>query len=146
MLKTAACFPLGPWWVSRCGKPWNPSLLRGVQRAVLGNRFSVLGIPNTAGYWARAENKMGAVSGGGAGDSVSPRAERRRGKRGAPGWLGGSHPGKSLWSSPWMECRNAFQWEVRCSLLGENLFHCSSMVGLAWTWWAETVYGFRALL
>jgi hypothetical protein len=37
---------------------------------------------------------------------------------------------ESPWSGPWLEHRKAFWWEVRHSLLGESLFHCSSSAGL----------------
>ena len=45
------------------------------------------------------------------------------------GVLGGSHTGESLWFSPWLECRKAFQQEVRRSSLGESLSHHSSTAG-----------------
>ena len=38
--------------------------------------------------------------------------------------------GESPWSSPWLERRKAFQWEVRCSSLEESLFHHPSIAGL----------------
>ena len=53
-------FYAGPGWVSGCEKPWNPSSAGGEQGAVLGNRFSALGIPDTTGHCGRAENRMGA--------------------------------------------------------------------------------------
>jgi hypothetical protein len=56
----------------------DPSSAGGGQLAVLGTRFSASGIPDTAGYLGRAENRMGALGAG----SVSYRAEGRRGERG----------------------------------------------------------------
>jgi hypothetical protein len=47
--------------------------------------------------------------------------------RGSAVW---SPVGESLWSSLWLECRKAFQWEVRHGSLGESLSHRSSMAGL----------------
>jgi hypothetical protein len=38
--------------------------------------------------------------------------------------------GKSPWSSPWLEHRKAFWWEVRCDSLGESLSQHSSTAGL----------------
>ena len=81
------------------------------------NRFSVSGIPDTAGHHRRAEKKVEAP-----GAAQSSLREERAGSEGA---LGGSHAGESLWSSPW----KAFQWEVRHSSLGESLSHRSSTVG-----------------
>ena len=77
--RTATYFPCNPEWVSGCLKPLNPSSAGGGQGAVLDTRFSASGIPDTAGHHGRAENRMGAGSGGGV-DSVSPWAEERRGQ------------------------------------------------------------------
>jgi hypothetical protein len=38
--------------------------------------------------------------------------------------------GENLWSLPWLECRKAFQQEVRFASLGESLFHLLSKAGL----------------
>ena len=38
--------------------------------------------------------------------------------------------GESPWSSPWLERRKAFQWEVRHGSIGESLSHDSSTAGL----------------
>jgi hypothetical protein len=56
--------------------------------------------------------------------------ERREEKAGRDGALGGSHAGESPWSSLWLECREAYQWEVRHGSLGESLSHHSSTAGL----------------
>jgi hypothetical protein len=67
--------PVGVWlW-----EAMDPSSAGGGQGAVLDTRFSASGIPDTAGHHGRAENRMGAGSGGGV-DSVSPWAEERRGQ------------------------------------------------------------------
>ena len=56
--------------MSGCGKPLDPSSAGevgaggGGQEAVLGNRFSVLGIPDTAGHQGRAKNKCAPPRGG----------------------------------------------------------------------------------
>jgi hypothetical protein len=54
-------FYAGPGWVSGCEKPWNPSSAGGEQGAVLGNRFSALGIPDTTRHRGGAKNRMEAV-------------------------------------------------------------------------------------
>jgi hypothetical protein len=135
MWKTATGFPRGPsgclaveshgpqqWgW---CGG-WNRVILRslGLTEA-RGNRFSVSGIPDTAGHRGRAENKVEAP-----GHLCQPWGWREE-RAGRAGVLGGSHTGKSPWSIPWLEHRKAFQLEVRHHSLGESLFHHSSMEGL----------------
>jgi hypothetical protein len=55
--ETGACFPCGPRVVSGYGKPLDPSSAGGGKGTVLGTRFSVSGIPDTAGHLRRAENK-----------------------------------------------------------------------------------------
>jgi hypothetical protein len=56
----------------------------GGQGALVGNRFSVSGILDTAEHHRRAENKWGLL-----GDSlVIPRAQGKRGQgRGGAGWF-----------------------------------------------------------
>jgi hypothetical protein len=44
--------------------------------------------------------------------------------------LGGFHVAKSSWCGPWLEGRNAFRQEIRCSSLRESLSHLSSTAGL----------------
>jgi hypothetical protein len=88
------------------------------------NRFLVSGIPDTAGHFGRAENKMGALWGG----TVSPRAEGRRGQ--GERALGVFHVGESPWSGLWLEHRKTFCQVVRCGSLGESLSHHSSTAGL----------------
>ena len=58
-----------------------------------------------------------------------PRGQREE-RAGREGVLGSSHAGESPLSSPWLECRKAFWWEVRRGSLGESLSHPSSMAGL----------------
>jgi hypothetical protein len=64
----------------------DPSSAGGGQRAVLGTRFSALGIPDTTGHCRRAENRMRALE-------LSPGAEGRRGQ--GERALDGSHVGES---------------------------------------------------
>jgi hypothetical protein len=52
------------------------------------------------------------------------RREERAGREGLPC---GSHAGQSSWSSPCLEHRKAFQWEVRHGSLGESL---SQLLGM----------------
>ena len=61
---------------------WSHSM-GGGQGAVLGTRFSALGIPDTTGHRGRAENRMGALEGG----LVSPGAEGRRGQKERGLWM-----------------------------------------------------------
>jgi hypothetical protein len=68
------------------------------------SRFSVSGIPDTAGHCRRAEKKMLAL--GVALTSLSGREERA----GREGVLGSSHMGESPWSGRWLEHRKAFWW------------------------------------
>jgi hypothetical protein len=49
---------------------------------------------------------------------------------GGEGALSGSHAGESPWSSPWLEHRRAFWWEVRLGSLGKSLSHHSSTIVL----------------
>jgi hypothetical protein len=88
------------------------------------NRFSVLGIPDTAGHCGRAEKN------GSTGDcAVSPRGGREE-RAGREEVLGGSPTGESPWSCSLLECRKASWWEVRRCSLGKSLSHPSSMAGL----------------
>ena len=63
-------------------KPLDPSSAGGGRGAVLDTRFSVLGIPDTAGYCGRAENRMRIAL-------LAPGAKRRRGQgeRGDTEWF-----------------------------------------------------------
>ena len=85
------------------------------------NRFSILGIPDTAGHRGRAENKVGASW---AAQSASGRRDVRAVREGH--WV----VGKSLWSGLWLEQRKTFHWKVRCGSLGESLSHRSRNVSL----------------
>jgi hypothetical protein len=67
-----------PGWVSGCGKPQNSSSAGGGQGAVLGTRFSASGIPDTAGYRGRDENRMGALEA--AQSAPGPKGEEGRGR------------------------------------------------------------------
>ena len=82
--RTATRFPRGPGWVSGCGKPLDHSSAKGGQGAVLGNRFSVLGIPDTTGHLRRAENKIGNP--GVTWSSPGPKRGEGR-ERGGTGWF-----------------------------------------------------------
>ena len=77
----------GSWGVWTSGIPRSLSLMDARD-----NRFSVSGIPDTAGHLGRAENKMGAL--GAALSSPGLKGERAGGEDG----LGGSHAGESPWS------------------------------------------------
>jgi hypothetical protein len=55
-------------------------------------RFSVSGIPDTAGHRGRTENKMGAPG------AARSSPGLKRGGAGRDGVLGGSHEGESHWS------------------------------------------------
>ena len=70
---------VGVWLCEATG----PSSAGGGQGAVLGTRFSALGIPDTTGHRGRAENRMGALEGG----LVSPGAEGRRGQKERGLWM-----------------------------------------------------------
>jgi hypothetical protein len=91
--KTVACFPHSPRWVSGCGKQRNPSSAGGGQGAILGTRFSALGIPDIAGHRRRAENRTGpqeVVQ-----SALGPKGGEGRVIRGV---LDGSHVHESPWS------------------------------------------------
>jgi len=81
--------------VSGCAKLLDPSSAWGSPRSLglteaRDNRFSVSGIPDTAGHCGRAENKM-----------PPPTAWSAPGLKGRErGVLGGSHSGESPWSVP----------------------------------------------
>ena len=80
--------------MSVCVKPRNPSSPGGVQGALFGTRFSVSGIPDTAGHHRRAENKMGAP--GVAQSAPEPKGGEGR-EGGGAGWF--PHGRESLvWS------------------------------------------------
>ena len=82
--ETGACFPCGPRVVSGCGKPLDPSSAGGGKGTVLGTRFSVSGIPDTAGHLRRAEDKMGSP--GVTWSSPGTKEEEGR-ERGGTGWF-----------------------------------------------------------
>jgi hypothetical protein len=126
MPRTAAYFPCSPGSVSVCGKPQTPALgggvrLTGCSLRSLGlteardNRFSVSGIPDTAGHHGRAENKVGALW------AAWPASGPKRGE--------GRGTGGAGWSGPWLEHRKAFQQEVRYGSLGESY-------PIVQAWWA----------
>ena len=145
MQRTAARSPHSPGWVSGCVKPRTQSTGVGWAGVVVereqpkvsgphgGQRCQVLslGYPRTLldtseelrikwGPWGQLGHPWG-------------QKEERAGE----GGLGGSHSGESFWSSLWLERRKAFRGKVRCSSLGESLFHPSSMVSLnrqRWLW------------
>ena len=56
----------------------DPSSVGGGQGAVLGTRFSASGIPDTAGYRGRDENRMGALEA--AQSAPGPKGEEGRGR------------------------------------------------------------------
>jgi hypothetical protein len=89
----------------------------GGQGAVLGNKFLVSGIPDTAGHCRRPENKMGAP--GSAWSSAGEGGGRREERSGREWAVGGSHAGKNPWSCLWLECRKALWQEVR-DVVGGN--------------------------
>jgi hypothetical protein len=63
------------------------------------NRFSVSGIPDTAGYFGRAENKVEAPR------SAWSEERRGQGERGA-GWF---LCRQIRWSGLWLKCRKTFR-------------------------------------
>ena len=64
----------------------------GGQGAVLGTRFSALGIPDTTGYQGSAENRMGAL--GAAQSALELKGGEGRERVGGAGWF--SHGQESL--------------------------------------------------
>ena len=70
----------------------DPSLEGGGQGAVLGTRFSALGIPDTSGHYGRAENRMGSP--GTAWSVLGQKGGEGRGR----GALGGFHAGEGPWT------------------------------------------------
>jgi hypothetical protein len=90
------CLTLSTWprvgvWL--CGAT-DPSLVDGGQGAVLGTRFSALGIPDTAEHCRRAENRMGTP---GAAQLALGRKGGEGRERGGAGWF--PHGRESLvWS------------------------------------------------
>ena len=79
----------------------------GGQGAVLGNRFSDSGIPDTAGHCGRTENRMGTL--GVARSAPGPKGGQGKGRAGSwvvPMWV------KVLGPSIQVECRKAIRLEV----------------------------------
>lgn len=83
--KTATHFPRCPGKVSVCGKPLDSGSVEDGQGAVLGNRFLVLGIPDTSGSVEELRIEWGSPGG----SSISSWAGVRRGRGdgGAVGFL-----------------------------------------------------------
>ena len=110
-----------PRVVSGCGNPPKLSSVGVGQRAVLGTRFSVSGIPDTAGHLGRAVNRMGALV-------VAQSALELKGGKSRGRWV------VSKWArvlgpvSGWTTGRTS--GGRLDGSLGESLSHCSSTVGL----------------
>jgi hypothetical protein len=107
------------------GSHINP-FCKGGEREVWGpwakdNRFSV---SDTCECHGRAENEVGALETAQSG--LGPKGEGVRGE--STRWF--PLRGESLVQSGGWKHWKAFPQEIRCSSLGEGLFHCSSTVGL----------------
>jgi hypothetical protein len=59
----------------------------GGQGAVLGTRFSALGIPDTTGHLRIPKNRMGVPGRGGGARSILGRGEEREWREGSAGWF-----------------------------------------------------------